>query len=191
MQGGSTKRAVFLDRDGVINRSIVRNGKPYPPASLQELEILPGVEEAIQALRHAGFLIVVVTNQPDVATGIQRREVVEAMHRELRGKLPIDDIRVCYHTDADGCACRKPKPGMLLDAAREHSIDLSRSFLVGDRRRDIAAGKAAGCYTFFIDNGYREEAPDSPDAVVASLREASRIILQETQNMATIGRTTS
>lgn len=179
MQGGATKWAVFLDRDGVINRSIVRNGKPYPPASLQELEILPGVEEAIQALRHAGFLIVVVTNQPDVATGVQRREIVEAMHRELRGRLPVDDIRVCYHTDADGCACRKPKPGMLLEAAAEHRIDLARSWLVGDRWRDIGAGQAAGCQSYFIDYGYLEKRPEKPYVAVKSLLDAATRILND------------
>jgi len=171
------RRAVFLDRDGVINASVVRDGKPYPPASLEELKIFPGVADAIRALREAGFAVVVVTNQPDVATGIQRREVVETMHSNLRNDLLIDDIRVCYHTDADNCACRKPKPGMLLEAAHDLAIDLTSSFMVGDRWRDIEAGKAAGCYTFFIDYGYLERKPRSPDVVVTSLKEAIEIIL--------------
>lgn len=172
------KRAVFVDRDGVINRSAVRDGKPYPPASLEEFELLPGIERAILALRGAGFLIVIVTNQPDVATGVQSREVVEAMHHRLRAAGLCDDIKVCYHTDEDGCDCRKPKPGMLLDAAHEWQIDLGRSFMVGDRWRDVAAGKAAGCYTFLVDYGYRERRAENPDAVVASLQEAGELILQ-------------
>ena len=172
------KKAVFVDRDGVLNRSVVRNGKPYPPSTLEEFELLPGVETAALGLRKAGFLIVIVTNQPDVATGVQRREVVEAMHHKLREAGLCDDIKVCYHTDADGCECRKPKAGMLIEAAREWDIDLSRSFMVGDRWRDIAAGRAAGCYTFFIDYGYQERRPKDPDAVVASLEEAGRRILQ-------------
>ena len=171
------RRAVFLDRDGVINASVVRDGKPYPPASLEELELLPGVAEAIRSLREAGFAIVVATNQPDVATGVQRKEMVEAIHNSLRDELMIDDIRVCYHIDADNCSCRKPKPGMLLESASEFNIDLTKSFLVGDRWRDIEAGKAAGCYTFFIDYGYLEKKPDSPDMVVASLEEAGKMIL--------------
>ena len=171
------RQAVFLDRDGVINASVVRDGKPYPPASLEELKILPGVAPAIKALRKAGFAIVVATNQPDVASGIQGREVVESMHSDLRNKLLIDDIRVCYHTDSDNCTCRKPKSGMLLEAAHELEVDLSRSFMVGDRWRDIDAGKAVGCYTFFIDYGYLEMKPESPDMVVASLEEASKTIL--------------
>jgi D-glycero-D-manno-heptose 1,7-bisphosphate phosphatase len=170
---------VFLDRDGVINRAVIRDGKPYPPATLEEFELLPGVRQAIAALRDAGFLIIVVTNQPDVATGVQRREVVEAMHDKLRAARLCDDIKACYHTEADRCDCRKPRPGMLIDAAREWQIDLSRSFMVGDRWRDVAAGKAAGCYTFFIDYEYRERPADSPDAVVESLEEAGRLILQE------------
>lgn len=176
------KRAVFLDRDGVINRAAVRNGKPYPPASVEELEILPGVEKAARDLHDAGFLIIVVTNQPDIATGVQSLEVVEKMHRKLRETLPIDDIKVCYHSNADACTCRKPKPGMLLEAARERDIDLSRSFLVGDRWGDIGAGQAAGCFTFFIDYGYRERTAENPDAVVHSLAEASRIILSRDHN---------
>ena len=157
----------------------MRDGKPYPPATLDEFEFLPGVERAALALRKAGFLIVVVTNQPDVGTGIQRREVVEAMHDKLRVAGLCDDVRVCYHTDEDCCDCRKPKPGMLIEAAREWQIDLARSFMVGDRWRDVAAGKAAGCYTFFIDCKYRERRAHNPDAVVASLEEAGSLILQK------------
>lgn len=168
---------MFLDRDGVINRAYTRQGKPYPPASIAELEILPEVAEALGALRKAGFLNIVVTNQPDVATGAQRREVVEAMHALLRERLPIDAIKACFHRESDGCSCRKPKPGMLIDAAREHDIDLARSYLVGDRWRDVSAGAAAGCYTFFIDYGYDEALREKPDRIVASLREASRHIL--------------
>ena len=172
-------RAVFLDRDGVINRAKVRDGKPYPPATLDEFEFLPGVERTILALRRAGFLVVVVTNQPDVSMGIQRRDIVEAMHDKLLAAELCDMVRVCYHIDADDCSCRKPKPGMLLDAAREWGIDLAGSYMVGDRWRDVSAGKAAGCYTFFIDYGYRESGVDDPDAVVASLEEAGKLILQK------------
>jgi D-glycero-D-manno-heptose 1,7-bisphosphate phosphatase len=171
------KRAVFLDRDGVINRSVVRAGKPYPPPSLEAMSIMPGVESALRSLRAAGLLNIVVTNQPDVATGVQRRETVEAMHAELRRALAIDEIRVCYHAEADGCACRKPRPGMLIDAARKHAIDLGASFMVGDRWRDVDAGEAAGCTTFFIDYGYDERRPTNPDYTVGSLLEASSIIL--------------
>lgn len=170
-------QAVFLDRDGVINRAVVRDGKPYPPATLDEFEFLPGAERTIRALRAAGYLVIVVTNQPDVATGIQRREVVEAMHAKLRDAGLCDDVKVCYHTDADACTCRKPKPGMLLQAAAEREIDLTRSYLVGDRWRDVAAGKAAGCRTFFIDYKYRERTAENPDAVVGSLEEAGKLIL--------------
>jgi len=173
------RRAVFLDRDGVINRSVVRNGKPYPPATLEEFELLPGADAAMRALRQAGLLVIVVTNQPDVATGVQRRDVVEAMHDILRATGLCDDIKACYHTDANGCNCRKPKPGMLIEAAREWKIDLTRSFMVGDRWRDVAAGKAAGCYTYFIDYQYREQRADNPDAVVESLAEVGKLILRE------------
>jgi D-glycero-D-manno-heptose 1,7-bisphosphate phosphatase len=170
-------RAVFLDRDGVLNRSMVRNGRPYAPTSLDEFELLPGVLEAVRDLRIAGFLLIVVTNQPDVATGEVSAGVLDAMHRKLRAWLTLDDIKVCCHVDADGCLCRKPRPGMLLEAAREWSIDLDRSFMVGDRWRDVSAGRAAGCTTLFVDYGYAERQVDTPDFVVTSLAEAVRIIL--------------
>jgi len=171
------KRAVFLDRDGVLNRSIVRNGRPFAPTSLDEFELLPGVVDAVTSLRTAGFLLIVVTNQPDVATGEVSASVLDAMHRKLRALLKLDDIKICCHLDADGCSCRKPRPGMLLEAAREWAIDLDRSFMVGDRWRDVSAGKAAGCRTMFVDYGYAERQVYAPDFVVTSLAEAVRIIL--------------
>jgi D-glycero-D-manno-heptose 1,7-bisphosphate phosphatase len=169
---------VFLDRDGVINRAIVRHGKPYPPPTLDEFTIDDGVPVAIERLRAAGLWIVVVTNQPDVATGRQRRDVVEAMHARLASAALCDAIQVCWHSADAGCACRKPRPGMLLQAADDWRIDLRRSFMVGDRWMDVEAGRAAGCYTFWIDRGYAEPAPDAPDALVASLPEAADRILQ-------------
>ena len=176
------RRAVFLDRDGVLNASVIREGKPYPPDSLAALVILPGVEEALSQLRAAGYLNVVVTNQPDVATGKQRIEVVEAMHHRLLKELPLDSVRVCYHTDDQKCDCRKPKPGMLLQAAKDYGLDLPRSFVVGDRWRDIAAGQAVGCSTFFVDYGYDEKRPERPYVPVKSLSEAAALILSRSSS---------
>jgi D-glycero-D-manno-heptose 1,7-bisphosphate phosphatase len=173
------RRAVFLDRDGVINRAVVHNGKPYPPPTLDDFTFEDGVPGAIERLRAAGLLIVVVTNQPDVGTGKQRRDVVEAMHARLASAALCDAIQVCWHSASDGCACRKPLPGMLLRAADECRIDLSRSFMVGDRWVDVAAGRAAGCYTCWLDRGYAEPAPDAPDAIVGSLPEAADRILEQ------------
>lgn len=171
------RRAVFLDRDGVINRAVVSDGKPYPPATIESVEILPGVSDALQRLKAAGYLLVVVTNQPDVAKGTQSRAVVERIHDWLASVLPIDDVRTCYHDDGDSCACRKPKPGLILDAARAHGINLLDSVMVGDRWRDVGAGQRAGCVTVFIDRGYAEPQPADPDAVVRSLPEATDWIL--------------
>jgi D-glycero-D-manno-heptose 1,7-bisphosphate phosphatase len=170
-------KAVFIDRDGVLNRAVIRDGKPYAPEGLDDLELLPGVPEALDALRGAGFRLIVATNQPDVGAGRQTRATVEAIHDFMRATLPLDDIRVCYHTDADGCGCRKPKPGMLLDAALEWQVDLAASVMVGDRWRDIDAGKAAGCRTILVDSGYDERAAEGFDAAVSSLFDASRLIL--------------
>jgi D-glycero-D-manno-heptose 1,7-bisphosphate phosphatase len=168
---------VFLDRDGVINRAVVRNGKPYPPATLDDFQLLPGAAETMRALRAAGLLVIVVTNQPDVATGVQNQDVVEKMHETLLAGGLCDDVKACFHVEADGCHCRKPKPGMLLDAARERNIDLANSFLVGDRWRDIEAGHAAGCRSFFIDYRYDEKRPALPYTAVESLADAGKLIL--------------
>lgn len=171
------RRAVFLDRDGVINRALVHCGKPHPPSCLDELEILPGVPEALTMLRNAGFHLVVVTNQPDVARGITTRQGVDALHALLSSYLSLDEFRACYHDDGDHCGCRKPAPGMLIEAALENKLDLASSFLVGDRWRDVEAGRRAGCTTIFIDYDYAETKPQSPDKRVSSLLEAAEWIL--------------
>jgi D-glycero-D-manno-heptose 1,7-bisphosphate phosphatase len=175
------RRAVFLDRDGVINRALTRDGKPYPPTTLEEFEILPGVIEACAKLKQAGFLLVVATNQPDVGRGTLAQSTVEALHEHLRRRIPLDQIEVCYHPGkgASDCACRKPKPGMLLRAAKELDIDLTRSWMVGDRWRDIDAGHAAGCRTILIDYAYDEALRQPPDHRVKTLGQAADIILDQ------------
>ena len=169
---------IFLDRDGVINRNEVRNGRPYSPETLEDFVILPGVPGAVERLRRAGYLIIVATNQPDVGAGKQDRHVVEAMHAQMRKAIDVDDIEVCYHVDSDGCDCRKPKPGMLLRAAQKHGLTLARSYMIGDRWRDVDAGRSAGCRTVFVDYGYENEPrPRQPDFTVRSLAEAVPLIL--------------
>ena len=179
--GGSghpvTRRAVFLDRDGVLNKAVVRAGKPYPPANAAEMELVPAAAESLARLKRAGFDLVVVSNQPDVARGTTPRAVVEEINARLGRELPIDEFRVCYHDSGDGCDCRKPKPGLLLAAARERGIDCSASFMVGDRWRDVDAGRAAGCTTVFIDYHYDERRPSAADQTVGSLSEAVDTIL--------------
>ena len=144
MQNTYNQRAVFLDRDGVINRAPVINGKPYSPSSLVELELLPGVIDALQLLHAKGFKLIVVTNQPNIKRGMTTIQDMEDIHQFLAKTLPIDDFYTCLHLDEDGCACRKPKPGMLLAAAQKHGIALQNSYMIGDRLRDIGAGLQAG-----------------------------------------------
>jgi len=176
---GAARRAVFLDRDGVLNRAIVKDGRPYSPRSLRELEIPGDAAASLHALRAAGLLLVCVTNQPDVARGTQRREVVDEINDVVRAALPLDDLLVCFHDDADACDCRKPRPGLLLQAAKRHGIDLRSSFMVGDRWKDVEAGRSAGCAAILIDCGYAESGPAArpPDRTVRSLAEAAEWIL--------------
>jgi D-glycero-D-manno-heptose 1,7-bisphosphate phosphatase len=180
-----SSRAVFLDRDGVINRALEHDSKPYPPRSLSEFEILPGVATACAKLKQAGFLLVVATNQPDVGRGTLKQETVETIHAEMRRQLPLDRVEVCYHSGKNDseCDCRKPKPGMLLHAARELGIDLAQSWMVGDRWRDVDCGHAAGCRTIFIDCGYAEELRQKPDFSAGNLIEAAAIIIRESKKI--------
>ena len=167
---------MFLDRDGVINRGVVKAGQPFAPFSLDEFEVIPGVPEALSKLRAAGYMLIVVTNQPDVARGLGRRSQVEAIHAFLLERLSLDDIRVCYHDDGDRCACRKPLPGMIYAAAVEHEIQLAQSYMVGDRWRDVGAGKSAGCTTILV-NRFPETAHIEPDVELSDLAGAADWIL--------------
>jgi D-glycero-D-manno-heptose 1,7-bisphosphate phosphatase len=171
-----TRAAVFLDRDGVVNEVELRDGIPHPPAGVEQLRLLPGVVEACYRLRQLGFALVVVTNQPDIARGKQTRDEIDRMHDALRARLPLDDIVVCAHDDVDDCQCRKPRPGMILDAAARLGLDLEGSVCIGDRWRDVEAGKRAGVTAIFVDRGYRERRPTDADAIVASLPAAVEVI---------------
>jgi D-glycero-D-manno-heptose 1,7-bisphosphate phosphatase len=176
----TTQPAVFLDRDGVLNQVVVRDGVTHPPDCLEDFIFLPGVPAAARRLHAAGFALVVVTNQPDVARGTQSPDVVEAMHARVREQLPVLDVLACFHDDADGCTCRKPRPGMLLEAARRRPLDLRRSFLVGDRWSDILAGQAAGCRSILVETPYSGRNRCRPDHVVRDLAQAVDWILSIT-----------
>lgn len=175
------RRAVFLDRDGVINKPVVREGRPHPPAEAGDFELYEDVAAGCAQLEAAGYLLVVVTNQPDVGRETQTRGAVEAMHRKMRDALPqIAQVEVCWHAGAawgDPCECRKPRPGMVLRAAEALKIDLSQSFLIGDRWRDVDCGHAAGCRTIFVDRNYAEALRQPPDWTVKSFGQAVEVIL--------------
>jgi D-glycero-D-manno-heptose 1,7-bisphosphate phosphatase len=168
--------AVFLDRDGVINEISVADGVPHPPNNVDEFRFLPGVREACEALSRAGYLLIIVTNQPDVARGTQTREQVEEMNRLVEQELPVDLVMTCYHDNSDACDCRKPKPGLLLHAASKWEIDLTRSFMIGDRWSDTQAGKAAGCRTILIERDYSQSDKCKPDWIAQDLPAASKLI---------------
>lgn len=171
-------KSVFLDRDGVINQPVIKNGKPYPPRNLSEFQIIPGVIEGVKILKNAGFIVIVVTNQPDVGRGLISKEDVELIHQKMSELLPLDDVRVCFD---DGIIVnsefRKPHPGMILASAEENNIDLKKSYMIGDRWKDIDAGKSAGLKTVFIDYGYAEKLRTPPDYIASSLLEAAKLIV--------------
>ena len=163
--------AVFLDRDGVLNEAVLRDGRPHPPASADQLVLRPGAVDACAGLRSRGFLLLMVTNQPDIARGSTTRAAVDAINDRLVAELGLDAALVCPHDDADECGCRKPAPGLLLDGADRFDVALDASLMVGDRWRDIAAGRAAGVRTVWVRSSYREEAPTRPDHVIDGLDE--------------------
>lgn len=171
--------AVFLDRDGVLNEPVVTDGTPYPPQAIEDLRVIEGSREACRRLAAAGLKLVCVTNQPDIARGTQDRTTVDAINAVLARQLGLDAVMVCPHDDADGCECRKPLPGLLILAADHLDLDRSRSCMVGDRWRDVEAGKAAGSMTVFVDRGYDEPRPNDPDLVVAELLEAVEWIISK------------
>jgi D-glycero-D-manno-heptose 1,7-bisphosphate phosphatase len=174
-----SRPAVFLDRDGVLNETFVRDGVPTPPRSLAEFRLLPGVVDACEDLKQAGFVLVVVTNQPDIARGTQTQAEVELMHEQLRTLVPLDDVCICPHDDGDACACRKPQPGMLLAAAERLGLDLSRSACIGDRWRDVEAARRAGVTAIYVECNYDEPAPVGADVAVANLPEAAAWIRRQ------------
>ena len=155
----------------------MRDHKPYSPLSADEVVVVPGIAEACTRLRAAGFVLVVVTNQPDVARGRQTREGVEAVNAVVEAAVPVDAVYVCLHDNPDRCRCRKPEPGMLLDAARDLDLDLRASFMVGDRWTDVEAGRRAGCRTVYIDLGYQEQRAAAPDHTASGPVEALEWVL--------------
>jgi D-glycero-D-manno-heptose 1,7-bisphosphate phosphatase len=177
----TAKPAVFFDRDGVLNEAIVRNGRPYPPGGLSELVITFGARAALEELKREGFLLIITTNQPDVARGNANRTDVDKINAQLAAILPLDAIEVCEHDDKEQCDCRKPKPGMILRAREKLGVNLGRSFMVGDRWRDIEAGRRAGCRTILIGNGYGETFPYAPTIRLASLQGATSWIIQQSR----------
>lgn len=170
------KKAIFLDRDGVINRVILNGGEPFSPRRFREFEFLDGIKEVLEKFKEVGFINIIITNQPDIARGLIEWEISEKMHKVIRENLPIDDIFVCPHDDIDQCPCRKPKPGMLLEAAKKWDIDLKSSFLIGDQWKDIGAGKNAGCATILISYPYNKKV--NPDFRVNNLHSAAEVILR-------------
>ena len=169
--------AVFLDRDGVITVPEFRNGRSFAPRRLDDFVFYPDAVSSVQTLKEAGYAIVVVTNQPDVGNGLLDQAIVEEMHRRLEAAMPVDSVKCSYDSQDSASERRKPRPGMLLEAAAELGLDLPASYMVGDRWSDVEAGRAAGCTTIFIDRGYRERRPDRPDLVVRSLAEATDVVL--------------
>ena len=173
-------RAVFLDRDGVINQAPVRNGHPFSPADMTEFFWVDPIKEVTLELKSLGYLLFCVTNQPDVGRGLQSREVVESFHTAILTELPIDKIFACYHDDSDQCNCRKPRPGLIVEAQKEYDLNLAASWLIGDRWKDIDAGAAAGCNTVFLEYEYDEKLRTKPDHTISQLAQLVPLIRAET-----------
>jgi D-glycero-D-manno-heptose 1,7-bisphosphate phosphatase len=173
-------RAVFLDRDGVIKQAQVRNGHPFSPADMTEFFWVEPIKEVTLELKSLGYFLFCVTNQPDVGRGLQSREIVESFHATILAELPIEKVFACYHNDRDKCSCRKPRPGMIVEAQKEYDLNLAASWLIGDRWKDIDAGAAAGCNTVFLEYGYDEKLKTEPDYTISQLAQLVPLIRAET-----------
>lgn len=177
-------RAVFLDRDGVLTIPEFRNGRSFAAQTLETFQFYPNAADAVNQLKSAGFIVIVVTNQPDVGAGIIPRHLIDTMHERLRAAMPVDDVEVAIETrdQAGGLPTdrRKPGIGMLMSAAKRWNIDLNSSYMVGDRASDVEAGRAAGCTSVFIDLGYTSELVATGQAVtVNSVGEAAAWIVAD------------
>ena len=170
------RKAIFLDRDGTLNKAFIKNGLPFSPESFNKFEILPGVKESLLKLKKLNFVCLLITNQPDVSRGKINKNVVIQMNNFLKSEIKLDDIFVCYHDDHDNCECRKPKPGLLLNAKKKWNINLNKSYMIGDRWKDIQAGINAGCKTVFINNNYKESKKIKANFIADSLLNAVYIL---------------
>ncbi len=151
---GKKARTAIFDRDGVINRIVMRDGAPASPRNMEEFIIDPEAPAALGRLKAAGFRIYVASNQPDLARSNVAPEIIDAMTAAILAALPIEAVRICPHDDGDGCDCRKPRPGMLLGLARDFGFDLHGAFMIGDTWKDVHAGRAAGCATILLERDY-------------------------------------
>jgi len=175
------KKAVFLDRDGVLSKTHIKKGKSFAVKKLKDFKLFSGSKESVKKLKLAGFMVIVVTNQPDVGKKIIPKIVLKKMHDRLKNKTKVDAIYSCIHSQNDNCYCRKPKPGMILNAAKKHNINLKKSFMIGDRSSDILAGKKAKCRSIFLDKKYFEKKPKVQEATFNNLMQATNYILKQTQ----------
>ena len=173
------KKAIFLDRDGVLSKTSLVNGKSFAPRNLRDFKLYSDSTQSVKKLKSIGFMVFVVTNQPDVGKKLISRSTLEQMHNKLKKKTHVDGIYVCVHRQDENCYCRKPNPGMILDAAKKHHIDWKKSFVVGDRASDIEAGQKANCRTIFLKKKYYENAPTKQEATFLNLREATNYILKQ------------
>jgi histidinol-phosphate phosphatase family protein len=166
--------AVFLDRDGTLMEDVDYCGDP------RDVRVFAGAGEALRRLKSAGFRLIVVTNQSGIGRGYFTEETYRAVDAELRRQLGADLIDASYHCPHlpdDGCACRKPSPQLVINAAREHRLDLTRSFLVGDKSSDVECGRAAGVRTILVTTGYGRTEPCKADWTAEDLKTAADIIL--------------
>jgi len=172
-------KCVFLDRDGVINLPIVINKKPYSPRRIEEFIFTSEIKNLISKVVNHGYKVIVITNQPDIASGDLSESLLNYFHQRIIDEMLVDDIFVCKHLSSDNCNCRKPKPGLILEAALKHKINLKESFFIGDRWKDVDAANNVECHSIFIDYGYREKLKTVPKNCVKNLNAAFEVILSK------------
>lgn len=170
------EKAIFWDRDGVINEVTVLDGKPYSPRKFADFKLTEEIVNCLKKTKELKYKNIVVTNQPDINRGLMSIDELNKMHDLLIKELSIDEVNVCPHDNKDGCNCRKPAPGLIINSATKNNIDLSKSYVIGDTMRDIEAGRAAGCKTILLVRDYNALAIPRSEYTINKLYEIFSII---------------
>lgn len=169
------KRAVFIERDGILNEVQAGPNHPISPMTMEEFRVNEKAKIPIKKLKDAGFVLIVTTNQPGISRGYQSRRDLDYMHDHLRRNFPVDDILVCAHEESDECPCRKPRPGLLIESAFKWQINLDQSYVISDKWQDAEAARTAGCTSLLLKSPWIGQGHH--DFVLPSLKEIANKII--------------
>ena len=172
-------KALFLDRDGIINRSFKnKKGKPKAPTLFKDFIFLPFLKNYLNEIKKLNFNIIIITNQPDISYGVLKEAELYKMHSKIYSSLPVTNIYVCKHSKEDNCKCRKPKTGLFRQALKKYNLNLKNSYAIGDRWSDIVASYKCGIKSIYVDRNYNEPKPTKQIFTTKSTKKALEYIIK-------------